>query len=228
MKFWSFGPVWAGSICLTIFACAGASKSAISFAPVPAPATQATLVGPLCEGARCACKQADDGAGAPATTDRKRFEIKLGPADGELWATVDDMILYKSPERAIECFYVDLSIGKHPLTMRASRKNGIEANLAVSELGVAGPFWYETFAFGCGGPGPCGFDELDSERARIDAIKKNLMDPCGSTKLRGIGWKTGTAPDKEHPEDLEVSVTLDVYEFAPTHPSGDAACAHKE
>src|SRR5688572_18434967 len=94
-----------------LIACSSGSRDQITIPPTPAAATRAVLAGPLCENGRCACRDAarpgDGGAGAPSD-GTKRFEVKLGPVEGELWAAVGEHVLYKSKERATECFYVDL------------------------------------------------------------------------------------------------------------------------
>ena len=51
-----------------------------------------------------------------------------------------------------------------------------------------------------------------------------MHDPCGSVKVKGVAWASGTAPDFIHPEDLAAEWTLDVYRFATEKPHGDATC----
>src|SRR4051794_10427845 len=80
--------------------------------PPPPKDTHAVLAGPLCGDNRCSCRSeaGDGGAGVPDTAGKKRFEVRLGPSPYELWLTINkSTVLYKSPERAEVCFYVDLS-----------------------------------------------------------------------------------------------------------------------
>lgn len=212
---------------LLVAACAGADKPpAVEAGPDPEPVTRATLAGPLCEGDRCQCRQigaGDGGAGAPEGGDTKRFEFHLGPSTNALWATVDDMVLYKSDERAEECFYVDLAPGQHKVTLRANRGGGFAAQLDIHEYGPLTQSWYDTFTFVCG-PGACSYDDLDAWKESLARYRRGLHDPCGSTKVKGITWDAGRAPDQQHPQSLVLELTLDVYKFAPGAPHGDPSC----
>lgn len=192
--------------------------------PVPARMTRATLAGPLCDGAEIACRCREPGAdaGSPAP-GRKRYEIRIGPAEDELWAAVDDMLLYKSKERAEECFYVDLRPGKHPVTLRAEGAQGFGARLTISEQGTQG--WYDTFDFQCGAPGRCAMTDLRDWIDGLSRYRRGVHDPCGSTKIRDVRWQAGRTPDLVHPDALQLDLVLDVYRFAPAHPPGDPACA---
>jgi hypothetical protein len=213
---------------LTLVACSSGPREQIKIGPTPPPTTRAVLAGPLCGGeGRCTCrdesKPGDGGAGAPEA-GTKRFEVKLGPVDGELWTTIGDHVLYKSKERPTECFYVDLPPGKHEVTLRASKPEGARAALAISELGVAAGSWYKTFRFSCGVPGPCSHDELSGKKAEYRRYKAGLHDNCGSVRIKQLTWDSGVAPDTIHPQELVVGLTLDVYKFLPGKPSGDPAC----
>jgi hypothetical protein len=98
---------------------------------------------------------------------------------------------------------------------------GVSAEWTISEYGAKTKSWYDTFRFECGNPGVCSFDEIDSHKAEYANMKRGLHDPCGSTKLKGLSWDTGKAPDNQHPSELLVRLTLDVYKFAPEKPHGD-------
>jgi len=220
--------VLAVTAAATAAGCSSPDRQQITIAPPPAPYTRAVLVGPLCgDNGTCKCrdtdKPGDGGAGAPEG-GRKRFELRLGPTDNELWATVDDQVLYKSKERPTDCFYIDLPSGNHKVVLRASRPGGAQAAMTISELGVAAGSWYQTFRFSCGVPGTCSHEELDEEKVRYRAIKGGLHDACGSVKIKGVTWDTGVAPDQVHPEDVAVALTLDIYKFLPGKPSGDPSC----
>lgn len=195
----------------------------------PDPVTRATLAGPLCEADVCKCRDdgapADGGAGEPAD-GVKRFEFRVGPSEHELWVTLDDMVLYKSPARAEDCFYVDLMPGNHAVGLRASHPGGISAAVKISEYAVGTKSWYDTFAFSCGAPGVCAHDELDEQKADFaTSYKRGIHDPCGSVRIKGLAWDTGVAPDQLHPDDLAVQLTMQIYSFAPAKRHGDPTCA---
>ncbi len=217
------------ALMLVLAACGGSStKTAVYIAPPPEPVTRAVLSGPLCSTDACQCrdsaKPGDGGAGVPDLEGAKRFEIRVGPSENAQWVTVEDMVLYKSDQRATDCFYIDLPPGQHRVKLRVGRPGGLSASLSISEFGKDTQSWYETFRFSCGSPGACSVDELDSYRASLARYERNLHDPCGSTKIRGIGWDAGQAPDQSHPQDLQLELTLDVYDFAPKFPAGDSNC----
>jgi hypothetical protein len=187
--------------------------------------TTATLAGPLCKGTACRCADQPADAGTPASSAHKRYEVKLGPSDSELWATVGDMQLYKSVERATDCFYVDLPApGDTPVTLRATGDAGFGARISIRELNSASPAWYDTFDFACGAPGACRVDQLRDFRASLDKYSRGIHDPCGSTKIQGLTWKTGRMPDGQVPADLYLELTLKIYNFAPEHPPGHPDC----
>ncbi|MEO8702670.1 MAG: hypothetical protein ABI867_21680 [Kofleriaceae bacterium] len=205
---------------IAICSCGG-SATQIAIKPPPPKMTTGTLAGNLCKDGRCACRSgaSDGGAGVPED-GRKRFEIRLGSAY-DLWLTLPGRVLYKSPETAEACFYVDLAPGDQPMQLRASNPNGVSLALEIHELGTATLSWYDTFAFSCGNPGVCSFQELDGKKAEYAAIKRGLHDACGSTKVKNIIWDHGKSPDQQYPNELAVNLTLDVYKFAPTKPHGE-------
>lgn len=206
-------------------ACSG-SATQVKIGPVPERITTGALAGPLCQGDQCTCGKSFDEVGA-ADGPRKRFEIKLASAQ-ELWVTLPGYNLYKSAERADACFYVDLAPGQHPVALRASNKDGVSASLAIAELGAKAKTKYKTFEFACGHPGVCSFEDLDAAKVSYKEFQRGLHDACGSTKIKGINWDHGKAPDGEHPSELLVRLTLDVYTFMPEKPSGDATCGAGE
>ncbi|MBA3395368.1 MAG: hypothetical protein H0T89_22160 [Deltaproteobacteria bacterium] len=206
-------------------ACSG-TASQVKIGPPPARVTTGPLAGPLCTDDQCTCRKGADDAGMPEG-GRKRFELRLASAQ-ELWVTLPGHQLYKSPERAEACFYIDLAPGKHPVTLRASNKDGVSAALEVHELGVAAKSWYDTFKFACGHPGVCSFEELDGIKATYAGIPRNLHDVCGSTRIKSIQWDHGKAPDGLHPSELVVGLTLDIYKFMPDKPRGDTTCGAGE
>ncbi|MCE9575006.1 MAG: hypothetical protein K8W52_17785 [Deltaproteobacteria bacterium] len=220
-------PRWSFFSLVALGACGG-SQTQIAIAPAPAPTTIATLVGPLCEnGQTCTCRDPSapgDGGAGTAPEGLKRFEIKVGPASNALWITLDDMVLYKSEQRADECFYVDLRPGPHRLGLRGHQDHGLSAAMTVREYGPAAQSWYDSVHFECGSPGVCSLDELATVKTEFAQVERGVHDKCGSVKVKGVSWDTGTAPDAMHPEDLAVSMTLQVYKFLPDKRHGDAAC----
>lgn len=211
-----------------LVACGGDRKM-IAIGKPPAKATTAPLAGPLCSGGSCKCMESAAEAGAPEGPGLKRFEIKLGPTPHELWATLPGGVLYKSPERATMCFYVDLPVGSHPVELRASNESGVAAAIAISELGAAAKSAYSTFRFACGSPGGvCSFEELDGKKAEYAGVKNSTHDPCGSTKVKGLIWDTGRSPDHLVPSEFAMRMTLQIYKFMPDKPHGDPSCGAGE
>lgn len=215
----------AGTIGAALSGCGG-GRSQIAIGPVPPRATSGLLAGPLCQTENCTCRTGVADAGFPEG-GRKRFEIRLGPTPHELWVTAPNHVLYKSPERAEMCFYLDLAPGEFPLELRASNPEGVSAALQISELGTETRSWYDTFAFSCGARGTCSFAELEDKRAEYGQVKRNLHDACGSTKIKGVAWDTGKSPDQLYPSELVVRLTLDVYKFAPSKIHGDPSCGKR-
>jgi hypothetical protein len=206
-------------------ACGGAAHQ-LAIDPPPPRETRAVLVGGLCQDNHCACRNGagDGGVGVPDTKDRKRYEIRLGSAY-DLWLTINrTTVLYKSPERAEDCFYVDLPTGTQQLELRASNPEGVSAALQIHELGTRTRSWYETFTFNCGAPGVCSLEELEASKARYAGARHQLFDRCGTTKVKGISWDHGNAPDQLHPSELVVRLTLDIYRFAAWKEHGDDTC----
>lgn len=161
---------------------------------------------------------------APAPTgEGKRFEVKLTSAQ-ELWATVGSTHLYKTPEHAEECWYLELAPGNTGVELRASDKNGVSAAMAIREFGAATKSWYDTFAFNCGAPGVCSYDELDAFKQASAQHKRGIADYCGSVKIKDLTWDAQHAPDALHPGDLLLHLTLDIYKRVPDKPHGDPAC----
>jgi hypothetical protein len=200
-----------------------ASGPAHDLAQPPA-RTEAVLVGPLCQGDACRCREGDDDAGSPPA-GFKRFEVRLGPSNDPLWAIVDGMVLLKSDQRPEACFYVDLKPGEHAVALRGRGDRGLSAAIAIAEQGGAedATWWYRTFDFQCGTPGQCDLETIERWKAEVAKLA-GKHDPCGSTKVQRMRWETGRMPDRTHPDDLALHLTLDVYKFTPTNPPGSPDC----
>lgn len=216
---------FATAMAMAMAACGGSPQRQVQIAPTPPPTTRATLAGALCtNGQACTCRDenapADGGVGEPAA-GVKRFELRVGPAANAVWVTVDDMVLFKSEQRASECFYIDLAPGDHKVGVRAHNQGGLGAAVTIREYGVTAKTWYDSVHFECGTPGACSNDELDQEKADFASAPHGVHDACGSVKVKGVAWNTGTEPDGAHPEDLQVELTLDIYKFVPEKKHGD-------
>lgn len=203
--------------------CGGAPPH-VELKPPPPKLTTGTLAGALCHDDTCSCRSGPDdgGAGVP-DAGKKRFELRLASAY-DLWVTLPGAVLYKSAERSDACFYVDLIPGQTPVQLRASNPGGVSFALEIHELGSQTRSWYDTFQLACGHPGVCSFDELDARKAELAQVARGLHDPCGSTKIKGVAWDHGRSPDHQHPSELAVELTLDVYKFAPDKRAGDPSC----
>ena len=207
-------------------ACGGGTAHQITIGPPPPRDTHAVLAGGLCQDNHCTCRgeTGDGGVGVPDNPERKRYEVRLG-SPLELWLSIDKTtVLYKSPERAETCFYVDLPTGTHQVELRASNPDGVSAALQIHELGTKTRSWYDTFAFACGSPGVCSFEELEANKAQYVTAKRHMFDRCGTTKVKAISWDHGKAPDQLHPSELVVRLTLDIYKFAAWKQHGDDTC----
>jgi hypothetical protein len=189
-------------------------------APLPAPPaaqTRADLVGALCTGGQCRCRERELVGTPPA--GKKRYHVKLGPAAQPLWLSVDDIVLYKDQQRGEACFVIDLEPGSHAVRLRAQGTNGVAAAVSLEELGISPEsgeeWWYDSFRFHCGAPDLCDRGLLSQEEDRLKRLG-DKHDRCGATKVHGVAWRTGTASDGAHPDDLEVELKLEVYKFEPT------------
>nr|HEX4312598.1 hypothetical protein [Kofleriaceae bacterium] len=222
-------------VCLAfaVAACSGGAQQ-ISISSPPAKESTGTFSGPLCTGpGTCKCRDlnapGDGGAGVPeAGSPLKRYEFRLGPSSQELWATVHGAVMYKSPERAEDCWYLDLPSGEQDVELRASDPAGVSAAWTIRELGTQTKSWYDTLEFNCGSPGVCGFDDLERIKSELSgSVKNRVRDRCGSTKIKGITWDSGKSPDQLHPSDLAVHVHLEIYKRAPDRPHGDPDCGKR-
>ncbi|HEX5064437.1 MAG TPA: hypothetical protein VFV99_33910 [Kofleriaceae bacterium] len=210
-------------LCL-LAGCSGGAHQIEIGAP-PAKVTEGVYAGPLCSGDTCKCASgpADGGAGVPED-DKKRFEVRLN-SPNELWLQVGDNRMYKDAERVEACWYMDLAApGETAVAMRASKEHGVSATWSIRELGTKTKSYYDTLVFGCGNPGACSFEELDTKKAEL---KDPKHDHCGSTIVKGLTWDTGRSPDQQYPNELLVTAKLKIYKFVPDRPHGED-CAKKQ
>jgi len=218
----------AGLVLISL-SCGGASAVHVPLPTLPRAETRATLVGPRCQGAdHCVCRDLGVAGDEARPGERlKRFEVRVGPTQNALWVSVDDMVLFKSKQRATECFYIDLVPGKHPVRIHGKGEHGLGMVVAFYELSGGGPWWYPAFEFDCGAGGLCTLEDIRKEQARIRLLPRGISAPCGSVKVQRFKWQTGTMPDALHPGEIAVDFFLDVYEFATTEPPGSDKCARR-
>jgi hypothetical protein len=209
--------------------CSAAAKNP-TFPPLPPTETKALLVGARCHGDKCVCRDAgtNDKEESPPAAGMKRFEFRVGTGPGRAWITVDGQDhLYKSSETAEECYYLDLNQGTHHIEVRTHAtepQGGFGVALKVSEHGPKDAWWYDTFHFQCGMPGPCSTEDLHDWKQAMEKLYRHEQDPCGSVKIHNANWITGRVPDAQHPEEIDLTFDLRVYPFAPHMAPGDAAC----
>ncbi len=211
-------------VALVLFVGCGGGTTQVKIGPPPIKLTKGVLTGATCENNACKCREGGEDGGVGLPTDgRKRFEVRLESAY-DLWVTLPDTTLYKSPETAVACFYVDLSPGKQPFALRASNPTGVSFALEIHELGTDTKSWYDTFEFTCGHPGVCSFAELD-DKGKTAKVKGGLYDSCGSTRIKNVVWDHGKVPDALVPSELALQGTLDIYKFKPTKAHGETCGA---
>src|SRR5579872_6656717 len=143
---WLVGPA---AVCAAAagLSCGGAGHTQVTIGPPPPRETHAVLAGALCQDNLCSCRASEPGDGGVGVPDtgRKRFEIRL-TSPQELWVTINrQTVLYKSPERVEDCFYVDLPSGAQEVELRASNPDGVSAGMQIHELGTRTQSWYDTF-----------------------------------------------------------------------------------
>lgn len=213
----------------------GSTEKRLEFAPTPEERTMATLAGHRCQtGDFCQCRQvgnAEDVEKTPPAEGHKRFELRVKSSEGRAWVTIDGKeTLFKSMERIEDCFYLDLPFGEHTVSVRAKadqQAGGVGAGLKVSEFGPQTNAWYDVFSFTCGAPGPCDKDSLVDWKHRAEADRREIWDPCSSSKVKGVAWETGRMPDSLHPEELTVSFSMKLYKHSPRFQPRDETCPVK-
>lgn len=211
------------SLATASLSCSG-GQSEPQMPAAPDPDTRATLAGPLCSTSRCECSEDPAKIGA-AEEGLKRFRVKLGPSQSQLWATIGKNVFHKSIERATSCFYVDLPAGQQAIALRAKGKGGFGAGMEIREVGGEGPWLYPTFNFNCGAPGLCDMQGLSNWKRSLKAVSAGKHAPCGSVRILGVDWATGRMPDNLHPEDFHLTAQMKIYKFQPKHPPGTQTCS---
>ena len=217
-----------------VSACAGSNRPP----PTPRPKdlgaeTHATVAGHRCDAStHCTCRTEgaeDQAEQTPPEGDLRRFEVRVSSSTGQVWVTVDKtQTLYKSGERAEDCYYIDLEPGGHTFSLYAKAEEpmaGVGAGLHVSEYEPSpSPSWYDAFVFQCGVPGACDRDVLGEWKKDVQGDRRSLRDYCGATHVTDLKWEVGRAPDALHPEDLLLDFTLGISPHRPTKPPRDPSC----
>lgn len=211
-----------------VFSLLSVACAATAPRPLPivlAPETRATLAGHRCDVGRCTCRTDDPGEDSLPEAPAKRFEFRLGSSTGVGWVTVNSHVLYKSAERAEDCFYLDLMPGKHQVSLALHAEDeqaGVGGELRIAEHADAA--WYSTLHFLCGLPGACDRETLRAWKENLAEKRGALWDPCGGTKVEGVSWDLERAPDAPTPGKVLLTFTLNVYDFVPRHPPGSEQC----
>ena len=180
-----------------------------------------------CEGGRCSCSRGEQ---EPPEPGNKRFEFRLPRSTSAIWVEVQGKgVYYKAPEQlGPSCFYVDLPPGQHRLAIHAKGGDpevGLQAGLTVHEYGAKAGYWYRVLHFVCGGLNRCTSDDLRTWAGFQRGLPRGVLDPCGSTMVRGVSFG-GTKPERKRSEyeDVTVRAVLKAYQFEPEHPPRSPTC----
>jgi hypothetical protein len=224
--------------CTLVLLAAGCASTPRADAPKATAAVDGPLVtaGARCSGATCRCRAVDDhGRGTEGATDEgaaapgtKRFEVRTGRGFDKVTITVGDRgSLTKDRSQAdASCGYVDLPPGRHNVRLRieaTDQAQGIHPRLLVNEYGQETHDWYSTFAFACGGTGPCIKDDMANWLDEVRKVERGIFDKCGSARVENVRWSVEHSPEQTL-EDLTVDFTLHVYKFEPRFAHGTPTC----
>jgi hypothetical protein len=190
-----------------------------------------------CQAGGCVCRDPespdDQPEESPPPLGLKRFELRFGPTIDQVGINVAGRALdwRESEGNQVRCLYVDLPVGAEvPFVYRVSandRAQGVALDLAISEYGAKGPWWYDTARVRCGGGGvPCARGDLDAWLASIHALRNGVADACGSTKIDAPSW-SAPGSDLPHPPTVAAELTLRVYRFEPRSPPGSPDCRRR-
>jgi len=70
----------------------------------------------------------------------------------------------------------------------------------------------------------CSVDELESSKADYLQAKHQVHDLLRHDQDQGLTWDHDKGPDQEHPSELRVQLTLDIYKFPAWKQHGDPSC----
>jgi hypothetical protein len=220
--------VWLGLLLL-----GGCPAKSVPVASYPAQTTMKYAASARCPNGRCSCRGLDDESaaeeGVPA--GHKRFEVRLPQSHSAIWVEIAGHgVHYKPPaELQASCFYVDLPTGEHAITVHTAHPHaelGLQAGLTIFEYGSkAGPGWYRSVHFVCGGLGHCTRDELATWVGFQRRQYRGVLDPCGSVMVRGVTFGGSRETTKSDAYlDLTVRMKMKVYDFEPYQPPKTANC----
>lgn len=215
-----------------LVALGGCPAKSVPVASFPPQTTMKYAASPRCANGRCSCRALDAGEaedGIPA--GHKRFELRLPQSHSAIWVEIEGHgVHYKAPaEFKASCFYVDLKPGEHRITVHAAHPHaelGLQAGLTIFEYGSkAGPGWYRSLHFVCGGLNKCTPSDLETWAGFQRRQYRGVLDPCGSVMIRGLTFGGGRETTKSD-EYLDVTVrfAMKVYEFEPYNPPKSPGC----
>lgn len=197
-----------------------------------------TMSGVRCQGATCACRELDNFGNAIDTrkeegvpAGKKRFELRIGRTTDDVKLTIAGHGTFEKPgaaEPEAACGYVDLPNGKHRVRYRVEAlrpEGGIAPLLQIKEWGQQAESWYDSLAFRCSTQGPCRDVDVADWIKQLRTVERGIHDRCGSVRVQEIRFAGTHAPDHTLTA-LEVELTLNVYDFAPTRPHG-ADCSKR-
>ncbi|MCB9555845.1 MAG: hypothetical protein H6707_07040 [Deltaproteobacteria bacterium] len=186
-----------------------------------------------CAQGRCRCRSLGgdgDQSEASLTPGHKRYEFRLARSTSANWVKVGKLgTFYKAPQNLEACFYVDLPIGEHPITLigeSADRETGLQLGLTIYEYGAKeGPHWYRVANIPCGHLGRCERDEIERWATFQRSLPRGVLDPCGSTMIRRAryaGQRAGRG--LEDYQSLTVKFSVKVYAFETYQKPNSPAC----
>lgn len=206
--------------------------------PKLADAPPMKLTGVRCKDGVCACRELDN-FGNPIDTQKetdvpagkKRFELRVGRSTDDVKISILGVGTFAKPgagEPEGACAYVDVAPGKHLLRYRIEAlrpEQGISPLLMIKEWGAKAESWYDTLAFRCGQSGPCLDADVTAWVKQLRGVERGIHDRCGSVRIQEVRFGGDHAPDHALTA-LDLEMTLNVYDFAPTRPHG-ADCSKR-
>jgi hypothetical protein len=228
------GAIAVAPLAMILAALAGCPSPAVAPAAVLASKTDLALAGPRCQGGACTCRSDSepDAEEQGVPPGHKRFEFRLPRTTSTLWVSVAGKGTFFKPADSVApaCFYVDLPSGQHGVTVKGEltdKEVGLQMGLDILEhSSKEGPKWYRSLNFVCGSrAGRCTHENLDAWIAGQRALQRGVLDPCGSTMVRGVS-ASGDLARRDDPDyrELTLRLTLKIYTFEPFRPSGSPEC----
>jgi len=207
----------------------GAGDSAVTTAQhvdSAASLPDAELAGARCQGGQCRCRGPRDNAETvPPAPDKKRFEIRMSVAAGEVVLTSPALgrLHHDGAQEAGSSHEFVIE------SREAQKGQGLTPSVRIAEYGPKGPWWYDVLTVGCG----AGERRCDREVARewevawLTQRKRGRLDACGSTVVSALKWDTSGGQhmrDGGLLRDFRVQFVLQVKAFATQLPPRDPRC----